>query len=907
MILFFKYSIQILFFILNLSYSQTNTELKRAKNFIEANNLSNTQVKKIAKSKGFNDKQIDNFIKDEKKISKSNIFKSDDYGKGKINKLYEERKSVSKMDIEKEGPYLSSEKEIVIIEKSDDLSLDIESKKEEETLVLDYFGYDIFKQDPALFQASAVGIISPDYLIGPGDEIIVMLWGETQFRLALNVDREGYIFIPEIGQVFVNGLNLNLLESKLFRVFSQSYASLSPQDTSPTTFLDLSLGEMRPLRIRVLGEVAQPGAYTISPSASLFSSLYYFKGPTTLGSLRDIQLIRRGEKISSIDFYNYLLTGKKPQDIKLQLDDLIFIPKRLKTVSIIGEINRAGIFELKPDESFSDLIEMAGGLKITAFLERAQIDRIVPFNERKKLGRDRIYNDINLGELLDARQKIELSDGDKIQIFSILDFRQNIVSIRGAISRPGDYDLGDSLKIKDLINKAGGVLGDAYMSGMDVIRIQSDLEEELIKINLKKALEGDIDYNIKLQELDKVKIYSTTEMVEKKYVYIEGHIKFPGKYNLKDNMKAHDLIFMAGGFVDEEFKKKTYLKRADLLRFNDDRITMSLSNFNLQVLIDKPDSETNFFLMPGDKIQIYEKGIFISNKPVSINGKVHSPGEYFIKDNMGLKDLILEAGGFDEISRIFKVEIARIKRTDNLSEYAETIILDLNSDIEIINSGKLNSNKKFLLEPFDIVSVRSDPFSIGQQIVTINGKVKFPGKYVILSSNEKISDILRRAGGVLPNAYLDASKFFRNGNEVNIHIDKIINDNNSIYNFKVENKDKIQIFSSPQLVTILGEVNRPGMHKYVPGKRLRYYLGISGGLNNNGDKNNIWIEYPNGDSRRYKKMILFSPKITDGSAIKVGKAREEEPFDRTEFAKEVATILANIAQTITLIFLATSN
>ena len=176
---------------------------------------------------------------------------------------------------------------------------------------------------------------------------------------------------------------MNLLESKLFRVFSQAYASLDPQSQNPTTFLDISLGNLRPLRIQVLGEVAQPGAYTVSPSATLFSSLYYFNGPTILGSLRDIHLLRGNKKIASIDFYDFLLTGKKPKDIKLQLDDVIFIPRRLKTVSIKGEVNRGGIFELKPKESLIDLISMAGDLKVTAYLERSQIDRIVPLkNDR---------------------------------------------------------------------------------------------------------------------------------------------------------------------------------------------------------------------------------------------------------------------------------------------------------------------------------------------------------------------------------------------------------------------------------------------------------------------------------------------------------------------------------------------
>ena len=241
--------------------------------------------------------------------------------------------------------------------------LKLESKVEAITSTINYFGYNIFERDPEIFQSTNVGAINPDYLIGPGDDIIIMLWGETEFRQVLKVDKEGFVFIPEVGQVFVNGLSLNLLESKLFRVFSQAYQSLNPQGREATTFLDISLGNLRPLRIQVLGEVAQPGAYTISPSATLFSSLYYFKGPTRQGSLRDIQLIRGEKVIASIDFYDFLLTGKKPKDEKLLLDDVVFIPKRMKTIFIRGEINRPGIYEMKNGETFTDLLKICRGLK----------------------------------------------------------------------------------------------------------------------------------------------------------------------------------------------------------------------------------------------------------------------------------------------------------------------------------------------------------------------------------------------------------------------------------------------------------------------------------------------------------------------------------------------------------------
>ena len=254
--------------------------------------------------------------------------------------------------------------ELVILEEDglediEDVSL--ESRLQPGRKALPYFGYDVFEGDPALFQASTLGAIDPHYSIGPGDEIIIMMWGETQFRQVFTVGREGFIFIPDVGQVFVNGLTLEHLEKKLFLVMSQSYASLNPSRGYATTFLDVSLGNLRPLRIMALGEVGQPGAYSVNPSTTLFTSLYYFKGLTTLGSLRDVRLVRGGKQIGSIDLYDYLLTGKPTNDVRLQLDDVIFIPPRGKTVSIQGEIKREAIYELKKGETLAELITIAGG------------------------------------------------------------------------------------------------------------------------------------------------------------------------------------------------------------------------------------------------------------------------------------------------------------------------------------------------------------------------------------------------------------------------------------------------------------------------------------------------------------------------------------------------------------------
>lgn len=1002
-----KNKLQIIIMSAGLLLGQTADQIKKAKEVIERTGMSESQARDAAKARGFSDKEIDNTIKKEKAL-KNNILQPNSKIPEKIG-LPELGKS---NEIIKEQFFLESKDDELPIEIEEKLEIMDESRLNNESEAqgrLTYFGYDIFKRDPALFQATSVGAVDPDYLIGPGDEIIVMLWGETQFRQELIVDREGFVFIPEIGQVFVNGLNLSLLESKLFRVFSQSYASLNPLGGTPTTFFDASLGNLRPLRIQILGEVAQPGAYTVSPSATLFSSLYYFNGPTALGSLRDIQLIRGGKKIASIDFYEYLLSGEKPKDQKLQLDDVIFIPRRLKTVAIEGEINRSGIYELKPKESLADLINMAGDLKITAYLDRAQIDRIVPFKNREELGMDRMYTDVNLEQVLNAENEFLLQDGDHIQVFSVMNIRQNIVELRGAVNRPGRYDLGDSLKLSELIKKADGLLGDAYLERVDIVRIKPDLTEELIKLNLGQALDGDLENDVDLQVLDKVQIYGMAEMESKAYVAIKGHVKRPGLYPLQQNMTLYDLIFKAGGFLDEKYKKLTYLERAelvrvrlnsdekeiipfnlgevlekqgiantilriddevhiysvkeiegemryvtisghvkrpgryelyednmhiydlifkaggfedpiflsetflsraDLIRFDSDRITKSIIPFNLNNVLSNKKNKQNVLLLPGDEIRVYSESVFNTVRPVIIKGVIRNPGTYDLKTGMTLKDLILEAGGLNKNVFRYRVEVARLNPlNDDLDKYAKIITFNIDEKLRTsISSPDGESNKElsdasngFQLKAFDLITLRPDPYFSSHKQVSIGGEVLYPGDYTILKSDEKITDIVNRAGGLKHNAYPDASKYIRQGIKIDASFRKILKNPKSNLNFEVQNGDSIIIVPHPNIIMIAGEVNSSGVHKFVPGKRLNYYISQSGGLSPNADKSNIWVEYPNGDSKKFKRFFLLGPKIIDGTVIMVGKKPEEEPIDWTEYFKEVTAILANLAQTVVLV------
>jgi len=450
-----------------------------------------------------------------------------------------------------------------------------------------YFGYDVFMRDPELFQASISESVDPNYTIGPGDEIILMLWGEIELNDKYLIEKDGYLFIPNIGQVFVNGLTLTKLEKKLFKLMKRVHSSLEPDSGKPTSFLDVSLGSLvlRPIRVFVLGEIDQPGAYSVKPSTSLFTSLYYFNGPSLDGSLRNITLIRKGKKINTIDFYDLLLKGEKRNDVRLQRDDVVFINKREKSIKVSGEINRPVIFEMKKNEGLVDLIDIAGGIKSTTYLKRAQIKRIMPLEKRMLQGIDRTIIDIDLKSVVIDKKDHELFDGDEITFFKINEKYQNVITLKGSVIRPGEYEWNEGLKISELIQKADGILGDTYLERADIERTNEDYSKTQIDIDLRKALREEVSNNIVLLPNDLVTIHSTSNMLYKTNVTISGHVLNAGEQEYKKGMQVSDLIFLGGGFNNEEHLGKAYFDRAELIRYNPENFTYNSISFRLDSVL----------------------------------------------------------------------------------------------------------------------------------------------------------------------------------------------------------------------------------------------------------------------------------------------------------------------------------
>ena len=381
------------------------------------------------------------------------------------------------------------------------------------------------------------------------------------------------------------------------------------------------------------------------------------------------------------------------------------------------------------------------------------------------------------------------------------------------------------MNLYDLIFKAGGYIDndfkkEAYLNRAEIIRTSSiDGDKEIIPFNLGKVIEKEGLANLMLISNDLVKIYSLDEIEgATQYVSISGHVKNPGRYELfEKNMMLSDLIFKAGGFEDPLFRSKTFLQRGDLVRFNNDRIGKSILKFNLNSVLNDSTYGKNYKLLPGDEIRIYSENIFNDAKVVTIKGTVRNPGNYKLKTQMTLKDLILEAGGMDLNVYRYKVEVARIDpfNTD-LKSYAQVIVFDINERFSISDVDSKNKVDEFILNPYDLITIRPDPYFSNQKQVTIEGAVLYPGDYTILKADETLSDMIKRAGGLRINAFPQGSQFSRNGTRINISLVDLIRKPKSSADFIVQDGDKLTIISKPNLIMIKGEVNRSGAHKFTP-------------------------------------------------------------------------------------------
>lgn len=510
---------------------------------------------------------------------------------------------------------------------------------------LPIFGRSLFDRAKSQFQPVMMGPVPPNYQLGPGDELVLILTGDVEAIYTLPVTREGFVVVPDVGRVAVNGLTLDQLRNSLFTYLGRVYSGVR-RGAEATTFFEVSIGSLRRNQVFVIGEVERPAQYEVTSVSTALDALYQSGGPTEHGSFRNVQ-IRRGDRIvANLDVYQYLTRGAATGDVTLNQSDVVFVPVRGRRVELDGNVVRPGIYELKGAEGLRALLELAGGIEPEADLRRVQIDRILPIDARQP-GIQRSLIDVNVAQLLDSEGEfVALEPGDKVYVFAVTEERRNTVTVRGNVWAPGVYGHEPGLRLGELIERAGGLREDTYLGRAQIVRLDPvDLTRRVVPVSLL----GDDDPE--LAEYDEVIVYSIAEMRDERFVTIHGAVRNPGVYEFRDDMTIRDLVLMAGGLRDDAYLGEAEVARITIQPDRPGDLTQTIS-----VPIDSsfvagsdgmPAAATaDFVLERYDNVFIRSQPGFEESWTVAITGEVRFPGAYAVeRKGEGLRELVERAGG----------------------------------------------------------------------------------------------------------------------------------------------------------------------------------------------------------------------------------------------------------------------
>ena len=645
------------------------------------------------------------------------------------------------------------------------------------------YGHEVFNARALTFEPSENLATPQNYRLGPGDEVVIDLWGTSEDHLRQTISPEGSIMISQVGPVYLNGLTIGDANKHIKSIFSRKYAGMDDAETE----IQVTLGQIRTIQVDILGEVSTPGTFRMSPFSSVFHALYRAGGIRDIGTLRNIQVLRNGWKVAGIDIYEYLFDGKTSGNIRLQEGDVIIVPPYDQLVSIDGNVKRPMYYEIKPGETIQDLLTYAGGFTGDAYTGMVRLAR--------QTGTENELYNIDRGEFTSYR----LKDGDIITIGTILDRYANRVELKGAVYRPGMFAIGDGVNtVGQLVRKADGLTEDAYADRVLLYREGPELRLEILPLDLKGILNGTV--------------------------------------------------------ADVE------LKRNDVL------VISSIHELE-------------------------------SRGALTIAGQVARPGSYPFADNTSLEDLILQAGGLLEGASTAKVEIAR-RVVDPTATTQTQRLADIYT-VSIENGLAVGEGKGFMLKPFDRVVVRTSPGYGEQRTVSVGGEVLFSGSYTLEKRNERISDIIRRSGGILDGAFIRGAHMTRlltddeytarrealrlamansNANvgdsialskidvsrsyNVGINLEKALAYPGSHYDLVLQPGDEIFVPEQQSIVKISGDVMFPNAVVYEPGQKLGYYVDMAGGYGQTAKKNKAYIVYLNGTVAKAKRGTPIEPGCT---------------------------------------------
>ncbi|PIF60679.1 SLBB domain-containing protein [Flavobacterium sp. 11] len=602
----------------------------------------------------------------------------------------------------------------------------IVNTKVKDTLNALIFGSELFDNPTLNFEPNLKLATPVNYILGPGDELQVSVYGVQEFNASIPVSVEGKVTIQYVGQIPVSGMTIEAATQKIRNAIAGVYSTVRSGQSQVT----VNLTRIRTIKVTLIGS-KQPGNYSISSLATVYNALFLGGGPGKNGSYRNIELIRNNKVFTKVDIYNFLVNGDQSDNVGLKDNDVIRIPAYNQRVTLEGQVKRPGIFEMKKGETFNDLLSFASGFNEFAYTASV--------NVLQKTDKEFKVRDIKSTEF----NSYKPLSGDVFRVSKILNRFENRIKIDGAVFRPDTYSFYEGMRISDLIAKAEGLKEDAYSNRARIIRLQSDLTTEIVNVNLAKALEGDLEADIALHKEDIVTVYSILDFVEDYKITIDGEIKKPGVYEYHENLTLNDLLVQAGGLTGSA-SKRVEVARMIQSEEIDDLNPNKAELFNIEITANNNEQLKNFELQPFDVVNIRKMAVYDKPEMVSVNGAVHYAGKYVLahkKDKV--YDVVQRAGGLTSLANVEGVKIKRPIQAKQI-EAVESVDLNLGAKDSIQNklAKKLKEDLKFAIIPVDwkaIVKNQNSSTNVtlfpGDEIevATFNEGVKVTGNVLLTS------------------------------------------------------------------------------------------------------------------------------------------------------------------------------
>ena len=569
----------------------------------------------------------------------------------------------------------------------------IVNKKVKDTLNSLVFGSELFDNPTLNFEPSSKLATPVNYILGPGDELQVSVYGVQEFNASLPVTVEGKINIQYVGQIPVSGMTIEAATLKIRGEMARVYTTLR----SGQSQIGISLTRIRTIKVTLIGS-KQPGNYSISSLATVYNALFLGGGPGKNGSYRNIELLRNNKVYRKIDIYKFLVNGNQSDNVGLKDNDVIRIPAYSQRVTLEGQVKRPGIFEMKAGESFNDLLSFASGFNEFAYT--ASVNVLQKTNKEFKV------KDIKASEYGSYKPLA----GDVFRVSKILNRFENRIKIEGAVFRPDIYSFYEGMRISDLIAQAEGLKEDAYADRATIVRLKPDLTTEVTNVSLSKVLAGDSEANIPLQREDIVTVYSILDFREEYKITIDGEINKPGVYDFQENLTLNDLLVQAGGLTGSASKRvevARMIKSEEIDDANPNRVQL----FNLEITPDNNEQIKNFALEPFDVVNIRKMAVYEKPEMVIINGAVNYTGKYVLASKKEkIYDIIQRAGGLTAVANLDGVKIKRPIKAKQIEEL-ENVNLNLGKKDSIQNklTKKLKEDLKYSTIPVDWRAIVKDP------------------------------------------------------------------------------------------------------------------------------------------------------------------------------------------------------